>query len=335
MARLPRSLLFCIALVVGAVLFAYMMKTYLISPVYRGAAWNDKEESVSTLTHAEPTETPSPHSVGDLSADADVERSNEPRLRSQPRPTAVTSKTTVKPAVSIHLVTVMFRSTSNETKLRLRQQEHATVLQRNLNHSLINSVHIMTASKAEMEEYLRGLDLPNRHKVVVVESKQWDMMRGIFQYISDNLVGKDVMYANGDIYLGNGFEKVDANALSSRNIFYALSRLGKQEENCKMQDYCGDDVQYIGAHDVFLFHLKEPLPEGALKALEFKIWDYGAENILIGVFNKLLHYCTLNPCKILESYHLHCSEARRSDRVRVNTNNTFNGLAPFTTNLTC
>ena len=193
----------------------------------------------------------------------------------------------------------------------------------------------MTASKAEMEEYLRGLDLPNRHKVVVVESKQWDMMRGIFQYISNNLVGKDVMYANGDIYLGNGFEKVDANVLSSRNIFYALTRLGKQEENCKMQDFCGGDFQYMGCHGLFLFHLKEPLPEEALKALEFKMWELGSENVLIGVFNKLLHYCTLNPCKILEGYHLHCSAARRSDRVRVNTNNTFNGLAPFTTNLTC
>ena len=74
-----------------------------------------------------------------------------------------------------------------------------------------------------MEEYFQGLDLQNRNKLVVVESKQWDTMRGVFQYISDNLTYKDIMYANGDIYLGNGFEKVDANALSKRNIFYALS----------------------------------------------------------------------------------------------------------------
>ena len=235
----------------------------------------------------------------------------------------------------IHLVTVMFKTTSKDRKLNLREQEHATVLQRNLNHSLITSVHIITADKVTMEEHLRGLDLPNRHKVVVVESKQWNTMRGIFQYISDNLADKDVMYANGDIYLGNGFEKVDACLLNKRNIFYALTRLGKQEEACKMEDYCGGDVEYIGAHDAFLFHLNEPIPEEALKELEYKIWDFGGENVLMGVFNKLLHYCILNPCKILEIYHLHCSAARRNDRVRINTNSTFDMLAPFTTKLTC
>ena len=237
--------------------------------------------------------------------------------------------------LSIHLVTVIFRSTSSETKLRLRQREHATVLQRNLNHPLISSVHIITARRKVTEEYIRGLDLQNRSKIVVVESKQWDTMRGVFEYISDNLADRDVMYANGDIYLGNGFENVDAKVLSRRNIFYALSRQGKQEAACKMKNFCGGDMKYIGAHDAFLFHLKEPLPKEALKVLEFKIWDYGAENILIGVFNKTLHYCTLNPCKILECYHLHCSAARRTDRVRVNINSTFNGLSPFTTKLTC
>ncbi len=67
-------------------------------------------------------------------------------------------------------------------------------------------------------------------------------MRGVFQCISDNLTNKDVMYANGDIYLGNGFAKVDANALSKRGISsYALSWLSKQEETYIMPDYCGGD----------------------------------------------------------------------------------------------
>ena len=275
---------------------------------------------------------------GNASNDADVGRSDEPTISRQPSTTPVSNKTAAVTSASllnIHLVVTMFRSTSNEPKSNRRQQEHVTVLQRNLNHSLINTIHIMTADKASMEEYLRGLDLPNRHKVEVVENKRWDKMRGIFQYISDNLVNKDAMYANGDIYLGSGFEKVDVREFRTRNIFYALSRRGKQEEACKMKDYCGGDYEYIGAHDAFLFHLKEAIPEVALKELEYKIWDYGAENVLIGVFNQLLHYCTLNPCKVLESYHLHCSGSRRSDRVRINIGSKFNGLASFTDKLSC
>ena len=89
-------------------------------------------------------------------------------------------------------MTVLFRSGSNESKLCLHEQEHATVLQRNLNHPLISRIHVITAGRDDMEEYLQGLDLQNRHKLVVVESKQWDTMCGVFQYISDNLTNKDV-----------------------------------------------------------------------------------------------------------------------------------------------
>ena len=67
--------------------------------------------------------------------------------------------------LSIHLVTVIFTTTSSETKLQPCQKEHATVLQRKC--QLISSVHIVMASSKEMEKYLRRLDLPNRHIVVV------------------------------------------------------------------------------------------------------------------------------------------------------------------------
>ena len=331
MARLARFMLLTVSTVLGgAILYLLHARSSPSDTIWN--VWGSKEEAVRVVGGQVP-------SVPDnISADTDVGRSDEPSIPRQPSTIVVSSEpATVTPAshLTIHLVVAMFRSISNETKSILREQEHSTVLQRNLNHSLITSVHIMTADKVGMEEYLRGLDLPNRHKIVVVESKEWNTMRGVFQYISDNLADNDVMYANGDIYIGNGFEKVNASALSKKHIFYALTRLGKQEEACKMEDFCGGDLQYIGSHDAFLFHLKEPIPEEALKELEFKIWDFGAENVLIGVFNKLLHYCTLNPCKILETYHLHCSGARRGDRVRINTGSKLNGLAPFTNKLNC
>ena len=332
MARLARFMLLAIGIAIAPVAILSLLYTSNSSSGTVRNVWGSKQEAIRLVGGQVPSVP------GNVSAGTDVGRSSEPTIPRQPSTTVVSNETvTVTPAslLTIHLVVVMFRSISNETKSILREQEHSTVLQRNLNHSLITTVHIMTGDKVGMEEYLRGLDLPNRHKLVVVESEEWDTMRGVFQYISDNLADKDVMYANGDIYLGNGFEKVDASALSKRHIFYALTRLGKQEEACKMEDFCGGDLQYIGAHDAFLFHLKEPIPEEALKELEFKIWDYGAENVLIGVFNKLLHYCTLNPCKILEIYHLHCSGARRLDRVRINNKNKFSALAHFTNELNC
>ena len=305
------------------------------APVY--AAWGNRQEvnnevTTMSLTAVE-SKIDSPHSPR-----AGVGRTAERREQSQPRTTTATSETptaNVVAPLSIHLVIVLFRKVSNDTKVLLHQQEHATVLQRNLNHPLISSIHVMTADKEDMEEHLRGLELPNRHKIAMVENKQWNLVRGIFQYISDNLVGKDAMYANEDIYLGKGFAKVDAEEISSKNILYSLTRHGTQEESCKMKDYCGGDFDYVGSHDVFLFHLKEPLPEEALKVLEYEIWSYGTENVLMGVFKRLLHYCILNPCKILETYHLHCSKLRHTDAKRVNLDSPFNTISPFTMNLTC
>ena len=49
-------------------------------------------------------------------------------------------------------------------------------------------------------------------------------MRDPFEYFSLHLVGKDAMYANADIYLGDGFDLVDPEVMSHQNIMYALSR---------------------------------------------------------------------------------------------------------------
>ena len=340
MARFRRSLtLCCFGLLFSTVIyFSFKRQPYSDTTKQGKHEWVRLVDGEVTSVGLPTNATERLSSVNDCGVESLTRMSFEPGVPSQSSTATVNSEaTTGKPVapLSIHLVIGMFRSASNESKLRLREQEHATVLQRNLNHPLISSIHVITADRDGTEEYFRGSDLQNRHKLVVVESKQWDTMRGVFQYISDNLTNKDVMYANGDIYLGNGFEKVDANVLSKRNILYALSRLGKQEETCKMPDFCGGDYQYMGSHDVFLFHLKEALSEQVLKELEFMIWDCGTENVIIGVFQKLLHYCTLNPCTILESYHLHCSKVHYSNRTRVNTNSRFNGLSPFTTKLTC
>ena len=43
----------------------------------------------------------------------------------------------------------------------------------------------------------------------IAERKSVNLTRDIYKYISENLVGVDVMFLNGDIYLGGGFDQVD------------------------------------------------------------------------------------------------------------------------------
>ena len=236
--------------------------------------------------------------------------------------------------VSIHLVVVPYLqfNASDEAVIE-RKREYWTALQRNLNHKHVSHVHVLTTNAREM---LQNLNLStNQSKLIVSELSSIDTMRDPFDYISKKLVDKDVVFTNADIYLGGGFNLVDPLVLSNRNVMYALTRRIAQEEKekCGEPDLCVEHY-YKGSHDTFLFHLTEPLPEKALKHLEIKLISPGMENVLLWVFQRQLNYCTLNPCTILETFHLHCSNLRNAKGRRVNHAN-YSGLAPFTKKLVC
>ena len=200
----------------------------------------------------------------------------------------------------------------------------------------------LTRGKAgyEAKTLQRFKDLPNQNKLIVSEVKSVDLARDPFEYFSQNLVGKDVMFANADIYLGGGFDRVDALLMSRQKIMYPLTRRVAQEERCNgngdgvhMVDLCLDSP-YIGSHDVLLFRLIEPLPEQFFMEMEFGLVSPGMENIVIWLFQNMLKYCTLNPCTILETFHFHCSNLRSDKGHRVNTAGK-SGLSGFTKNLVC
>ena len=234
-----------------------------------------------------------------------------------------------------------FDNVSTE-KILAREAEYKYVLQKNLDHPLVNRVHILTTNFSETLKKFK--DLTNSSKLLIVEVKSANSTRDPFEYISRNLVGRDAMYANADIYLGEGFELVDTGVMRKQKIMYALTRRVKPEDRCGVNrtytdtDKCLED-DYHSSHDVFLFRLNEPFPNETLEALDFKLPSLGMENVIIWHFQHKLGYCVLNPCSILESFHYHCSDVRSRDlnsviKVRVNTRKN-TGRAPFTTSLNC
>ena len=45
-------------------------------------------------------------------------------------------------------------------------------------------------------------------------------MKDAFQYISNNLLNEAVMFVNGDIYLGKGFDRINVMQMSEQKIMY-------------------------------------------------------------------------------------------------------------------
>ena len=225
----------------------------------------------------------------------------------------------------------------SDNELLEREKEYLTVLQRNLRHDLVHCIHILTTNAEETWQHLKKVDLPkNNNSLLISERKSIEMVQDVFEYISQNLVGRDVMFVNADIWLGSGFDRIDPHVLRTQRIMYALTRQVTEEERCGVINMCTED-KYMGSHDTFLFHVTEALPESALKLLNYRISSAGMENVLMWVFKKKLNYCILNPCSILETFHFHCSHIRNRMQghwPRVNNkNNTV--TSPFTKKLVC
>ena len=218
--------------------------------------------------------------------------------------------------------------------LSQRETEYLTVLQRNLKHDLVRCIHVLTTSAEETWQHLKKVDLPKNNKLLISEVKSVEMVRDVFEYISLNLVGRDVMFVNADIWLGSGFDRIDPQVMRKQRIMYTLTRQITEEERCGSDNMC-TEYKYIGSHDSFLYHVTEALPESALKHLNFRISSWGMENVLIWLFQTKLKYCTLNPCHVLKTFHFHCSPVRNhAPWPRVN-NGSNTGMSWFTKSLVC
>ena len=214
-----------------------------------------------------------------------------------------------------------------------RVSEEAFALQKNLHHPLIAKVHIL----AEDEDRLVGFFMKNKinlQKIVVHNNGKVATMRDIFQYISDNLVNKTAIFANGDIYLGDGFDRVNTTLMRDQRIMYALTRHHAPEGNCSEEFLYMCNKPYVGSHDTFMFHLTEPIPHTFLGDLDYEMCSWGTENRLMWLFRDKMDFCILNPCNILQTFHYHCSGFRTDHRTRVNLNEK-SALAAPTEDMTC
>ena len=217
--------------------------------------------------------------------------------------------------LSIHMVIVPYlRYNASKEAIIEREKDYKFVLQKNLAHPLVQCVHLLTTNYSET--YERFKDVGNSSKMLISEVKSVNKARDPWDYISDRLLGRDVMFATADIYLGSGFEKIDPITMDREKIMYAISRHVAPEyyDTCngtckRCFDRCSN---YTSSYDGFLTRLHKPLSEQFLLQLEFNQVRFGMENRLIWLFMNVLKYCVISPCKILNIFHYHCSQVRNN-----------------------
>ena len=201
-----------------------------------------------------------------------------------------------------------------------------------------STVHIIAEDKTMVERYLKSQRLNNWDKIVVHHNSKPCTYRDVFKYISDYLQNKTVMFANEDIYLGKGFERVDPVMMRDSKIMYVPLRhnspaFGRCQDKQK-QSNCSQ--KYIGfkSYDSYLFHLKEPVNDAVLREIDFATNAYGLENRCVWAFKTFMHFCILNPCTVLQTFHIHCSGLHGANRICVDVGGKSAG-GQVTTKLSC
>lgn len=235
--------------------------------------------------------------------------------------------------ISIHLVVMSFLDYPSEAE---GMADYLMVMKKNLLHPLVHSIYVLSTDTTRTVGSLSGL--PNQNKLVVSEVERLDKMRVPFEFISKNLLNKDVMFTNPNIFLGEGFNLIDPAVLRKEKILYSLTRLS--QDKCAPSQgtgLCGDH-KYMGYHDTFLFHLKEPFPVDFLQELESDFLSPGMEGVIMWLFKTKLDCCVLNPCSVLQTFYYSCSDqqSKEEETERPRENVTEKSVtAYYTTNLQC
>jgi hypothetical protein len=206
---------------------------------------------------------------------------------------------------------------TNRARLWQRQEEIEETLQKNLNHTLVTTVHLLV-NQPLAEQRLSEQNFHNKHKLFVHRINALPKYRDFFDYVNDRLQNKLVVMMNMDIYIGEGFEMVNKTFLVKSNKAYVLTRHGRQEKRCNMggkRGYCG--ANYIRSHDAYIFVLTQPLDDSVLAELDYDMNVLGAENRLIWVLRNRVKKRLFNPCEYLKTYHNHCVGIHGSVRPRI------------------
>jgi len=137
-----------------------------------------------------------------------------------------------------------------------------------------------------------------------------------FEYANKYLEGMVVWIGNSDIYLADGWEKLNTKVMKKGKRVYSITR----QENCPdLKEGCSGQNAIFGGSDCFVF--VPPIHSTTLEHMDHPTNVWGAENNVIFQLMQS-HYVVTNPCVVLGTFHNHCSRIRpKLATERVNTYN--------------
>ena len=226
---------------------------------------------------------------------------------------------------------LIFGRAPTRDELQVRLLEVINGLQKNLNHEQIKNVFILVEDHNTLE-LLRKINFENSSKLIIQNVQGTIGMTTQIELTTRCFKDEIVAIGNQDNVFGNGWDVLNWRYLKENRVMYALTRHSSViNKNCSFtREVANCEMEYIGSHDAYVFHVKEYIKEETFKVLQNKIFNvYGMENIMIATFKKVLKYKVTNPCSIIKIHHEHCIPIRNKRKRVPNKGNNY-GLAPYT-----
>ena len=226
-------------------------------------------------------------------------------------------------------------SEENNAQIEARLMEVIDVLQSNLNHTLIDEIHVLVRDR-ETAEYLHSLPLKRSEKLVLRVVNEDVGLKCQLLYAARCLPGQLVAITNQDNKIGKGWDLPWRQVIGDSRTMYALTRHPALNSNCTKYTKlgsCDDGEVYFGSHDTFVLKAMKDWSESTFEELKGISPDLpGMENFFIWFFQTKMKYRVLNPCKLLFVHHHHCVPIRGTNRPRVNSGGRSAGIG-FSDNL--
>lgn len=232
-------------------------------------------------------------------------------------------------STGIHLITTFFRGKYSPERF----EEILEVLRKNLRNPYITRVHVLweDESPAGYLQSAAGADASarsppptdaERAKLVLTRVPSQPTYLQLFSYVDRTLRrGSIAVLANGDIYFDDSLsclrnvtpdsKRYRWDRTMGKRPFFSLTRrhapeCGRQKDYKRIFDLC---EAYIGSHDVFVF--APPVSPRVYRSLNHtQNQGLGAENVVIWELNNSGEWRGMNPCDLIKSYHLHCTNER-------------------------
>jgi len=200
----------------------------------------------------------------------------------------------------IHLVTSFYLiENPNEVQV-LRNNELIESLIKNIESPIIKEIHLFVDNIHAFNK----INEINSEKIVIIRIGKQPFYSELFDYAITNLENKICMISNSDIYI----HEYDINILNKlENNIFTLTRY-EHDMSCHLID------KYVGSHDVFIF--KSPLNKMILQYMNHHQNVWGSECLIIDILVDN-GYKLYNPCHQIKICHLHKSDFRNEDRIRI------------------